>query len=48
MLLVFVTHKGHVPALQWWPGGLGKTANYALVYARLRIRGKDHGIHGTR
>ena len=27
-----------------WPGTLGKTANFAVVYARMNIQGKDHGV----
>ncbi|TYZ62249.1 hypothetical protein PybrP1_011590 [[Pythium] brassicae (nom. inval.)] len=29
---------------KWWPGGLGKTANHAIVHARLFLEGKDVGI----
>ncbi len=31
---------------QFWPGGLGQTANYALVFANLNTLGKSYGIHG--
>lgn len=31
---------------QWWPGGLGKVATHAIVYARLIVSGQDHGVHG--
>lgn len=31
---------------QFWPGGLGHTANYALVFANLYTLGKRRGIHG--
>lgn len=30
---------------QFWPGGLGQTANYALVFANLYTLGKSYGIH---
>ena len=30
---------------KWWPGGLGKTANHAVVMARLFTNGKDYGPH---
>lgn len=42
------TEKGRPPFCQWWPGALGKVATHAVVYARLIIQGKDHGVHGTR
>jgi acyl-CoA oxidase len=29
---------------QWWPGGLGHTANYAIVIAQLYSQGEHHGI----
>lgn len=41
----FVMHSPTLTATKWWPGGLGKTANHAMVFARLITRGKDHGIH---
>jgi len=28
-----------------WPGGLGRTANFAVVYARLILPSGDHGVH---
>jgi len=28
-----------------WPGGLGKTANFAVVYARLILPEGDLGVH---
>jgi acyl-CoA oxidase len=30
---------------QWWPGGLGHTANYALIFAQLYTQGNCHGVH---
>ena len=30
---------------KWWPGGLGKTANFCVVVARLVTLDTDHGIH---
>lgn len=30
---------------KWWPGALGRTANHAIVYARLILAGRDMGIH---
>ena len=31
----FVLHSPTITAYKWWPGGLGKTANYAIVMANL-------------
>ncbi|CAG0886267.1 unnamed protein product [Cyprideis torosa] len=41
----FVLNTPSLTATKWWPGGLGKTANYAVVMAQLYTRGKCHGIH---
>ena len=41
----FVIHTPCKEATKWWPGSLGCTANYAMVYARLLIDGKDYGVH---
>ena len=41
----FVIHTPSLTALKWWPGCLGKTANYAVVYARLVLGDTDYGIH---
>ncbi|KAF6146162.1 hypothetical protein GIB67_015600 [Kingdonia uniflora] len=30
----------------WWPGGLGKASTHGVVYARLLVDGKDHGVNG--
>ena len=32
-------------ATKFWPGGLGKTANHCVLYARLISNGKDHGVN---
>ena len=37
----FVLNSPTLTAFKWWPGGLGKTANYAIVMANLIIQGKD-------
>ncbi|KAL6585814.1 acyl-coenzyme A oxidase [Orobanche minor] len=42
----FVIHSPTLTSSKWWPGGLGKVSTHAVVYARLIIDGKDHGIHG--
>lgn len=41
----FVLHSPTITATKWWPGGLGKTVNYAVVMAQLYIKGHCHGIH---
>ncbi|GFQ07026.1 peroxisomal acyl-coenzyme a oxidase 1 [Phtheirospermum japonicum] len=42
----FVLHSPTLTSSKWWPGGLGKVSTHAVVYARLIIDGKDHGVHG--
>ena len=34
-----------LPNMQWWPGGLGKFSTHAVVFARLRTKGADQGVH---
>jgi len=41
----FVMNSPTLTSSKWWPGGLGKAANHAMVFARLITRGKDYGIH---
>ncbi|RZF45952.1 hypothetical protein LSTR_LSTR008329 [Laodelphax striatellus] len=41
----FVLHSPTLTSYKWWPGGLGHTANYALVMAQLYTNGVCHGIH---
>ncbi|XP_075908986.1 peroxisomal acyl-coenzyme A oxidase 1 isoform X3 [Petromyzon marinus] len=41
----FVLHSPTVTSIKWWPGGLGKTSNHAVVLAQLYTRGKCHGLH---
>ena len=41
----FVIHSPTITAYKWWPGGLGHTANYALIFAQLYTLGKCYGIH---
>ncbi|CAE7824648.1 ACOX1 [Symbiodinium sp. CCMP2592] len=38
-------HSPSLTSTKWWPGALGRTANHAVVYARLIVAGKDLGIH---
>ncbi|EQC37031.1 hypothetical protein SDRG_05850, partial [Saprolegnia diclina VS20] len=40
----FVLHSPTLTSRKWWPGGLGKTANHAIVIARLTLNGKDRGV----
>ncbi|XP_018789528.1 PREDICTED: probable peroxisomal acyl-coenzyme A oxidase 1 [Bactrocera latifrons] len=40
----FVLNTPNLQAYKWWPGGLGHTANHAMVVAQLYIDGKHHGI----
>lgn len=41
----FVIHSPTLTSTKWWPGGLGKTSNHAVVMARLIVHGQDKGIH---
>eukprot|EP00052_Salpingoeca_macrocollata_P017975 m.147250 g.147250 ORF g.147250 m.147250 type:complete len:656 (+) comp20563_c2_seq1:43-2010(+) len=48
----FVLHSPTLTSTKWWPGGLGRTATHAVVYARLLVPAasaadglRDHGIH---
>ena len=40
-----VFHTPDSMGAKWWIGGLGKTANMAIVHAKLVVGGVDHGIH---
>ncbi|GAB9477382.1 Peroxisomal acyl-coenzyme a oxidase, partial [Globisporangium polare] len=40
----FVINSPTLTSRKWWPGGLGKTANHAIVHARLFLDGKDVGV----
>ena len=40
----FVIHTPTISATKYWPGGLGMFASHAIVFARLKIKGKDFGI----
>ncbi|KAL3665484.1 hypothetical protein V7S43_009519 [Phytophthora oleae] len=37
----FIIDSPTLTSRKWWPGGLGKTANHAIVHARLFLDGKD-------
>ncbi|XP_060724645.1 peroxisomal acyl-coenzyme A oxidase 1 isoform X1 [Tachysurus vachellii] len=41
----FVLNSPTVTSIKWWPGGLGKTSNHAIVLAQLYTHGKCHGLH---
>lgn len=41
----FILNSPSITAAKWWPGGLGKTSNYAVVMAQLYTKGECHGIH---
>ena len=38
-------HSPTLASTKWWPGALGRTANHAIVFARLLVAGRDLGIH---
>ncbi|CAH0482419.1 unnamed protein product [Peronospora belbahrii] len=40
----FIIDSPTLTSRKWWPGGLGKTANHAIVHARLYVEGKDVGV----
>ncbi|KAI7854636.1 acyl-CoA dehydrogenase/oxidase C-terminal [Circinella umbellata] len=41
----FEIHSPHLSSAKWWIGALGRTANYAIIMARLIIHDKDYGPH---
>ncbi|KAG7265601.1 hypothetical protein CRUP_005946 [Coryphaenoides rupestris] len=41
----FIIHSPTVTSIKWWPGGLGKTSNHAIVLAQLHTQGKCHGLN---
>ncbi|XP_034937330.1 probable peroxisomal acyl-coenzyme A oxidase 1 [Chelonus insularis] len=41
----FILHSPTRTSYKWWPGGLGQTANYAVVVAQLYTQGECKGIH---
>ncbi|TDH71300.1 hypothetical protein CCR75_004642 [Bremia lactucae] len=40
----FIIDSPTLTSRKWWPGGLGKTANYAIVHAKLLLEGKEVGV----
>ncbi|XP_010616730.1 peroxisomal acyl-coenzyme A oxidase 1 isoform X2 [Fukomys damarensis] len=41
----FIMNSPTVTSIKWWPGGLGKTSNHAVVLAQLITQGKCYGLH---
>ncbi|XP_037115764.1 peroxisomal acyl-coenzyme A oxidase 1 isoform X2 [Syngnathus acus] len=41
----FVLNSPTVSSIKWWPGGLGKTSNHAIVLAQLYTQGSCRGLH---
>nr|XP_006136581.1 peroxisomal acyl-coenzyme A oxidase 1 [Pelodiscus sinensis] len=41
----FILNSPTVTSIKWWPGGLGKTSNYAIVLAQLYTQGQCKGLH---
>nr|CAD7263258.1 unnamed protein product [Timema shepardi] len=41
----FIINSPTLTSYKWWPGGLGQTANYAIVVAQLYTNGACQGIH---
>lgn len=41
----FILNSPTLTSYKWWPGGLGHSANCAIVVAQLYSQGKCHGIH---
>lgn len=42
---VFTLNTPTLESIKWWPGGLGKTANFAIVLAQLHHEGIHRGLH---
>ncbi|KAI8034814.1 probable peroxisomal acyl-coenzyme A oxidase 1 [Drosophila gunungcola] len=40
----FILNTPTQSSYKWWPGGLGNTANVAIVLAQLYVRGKHYGL----
>uniref|UniRef100_A0A8C3AZS0 Acyl-coenzyme A oxidase n=1 Tax=Cyclopterus lumpus TaxID=8103 RepID=A0A8C3AZS0_CYCLU len=41
----FVLNSPTISSIKWWPGGLGKTSNHAIVLAQLYTQGNFYGLH---
>jgi acyl-CoA oxidase len=40
----FVINSPTITSTKYWPGEIGKFGNWAVVYAKLIINGKGHGV----
>ena len=40
----FVIHSPTVTSTKFWPGGMGKWANHAIVFARCCVEENDYGV----
>ncbi|ODQ80752.1 hypothetical protein BABINDRAFT_160968 [Babjeviella inositovora NRRL Y-12698] len=40
----FIVNTPHIGATKWWIGGAAHTATHIAAYARLIVRGVDHGV----
>jgi acyl-CoA oxidase len=40
----FVIDTPTLTSTKWWPGEMGRHANYAIVFARCIVGEKDHGV----
>ncbi|XP_075701747.1 peroxisomal acyl-coenzyme A oxidase 1 isoform X1 [Rhinoderma darwinii] len=40
----FILNSPTVSSIKWWPGGLGKTSNHAVVLAQLYTQGEHKGL----
>ena len=40
----FIIHSPTVTSTKYWPGGLGRWANHALVFARCIVGENDYGV----
>ncbi|ESN96549.1 hypothetical protein HELRODRAFT_189284 [Helobdella robusta] len=41
----FILNSPSISSIKWWIGGLGKTANYALILAQLYTDDVNRGVH---
>ncbi|XP_069510827.1 peroxisomal acyl-coenzyme A oxidase 1 isoform X1 [Ambystoma mexicanum] len=41
----FILNSPTISSIKWWPGGLGKTSNHAIVLAQLYTHGQCKGLH---
>ena len=41
----WVIHTPSISGAKFWPGGIGRTATHAVVFARMMIRVKSYNVH---